>query len=443
MLNAQAGLFASWCIHIHGSDNVLLGIHASRRLSWATTGCRSSGFARTIGPDPTFQQIWMSAWRPVVELRICETACWSPGIGGCRRNLSRFTTSRLLTTPARAVVFDLILMTRQPRWMLPTPFSRCAPLPLRLNSPGRRLEAASADSSGEVPDRFGGHGPASILPRCASCRRGHARENYRSTEEIVTFCREAGYPNIPELVADWKAHYLTDVPVAVLPIGHAVMFSDLSHLGSDHRCVVSCKRRTKRLKQPFRSDLVASIAWLLSGRMSSRLVNERDATTGVVRPLATLAYSAEGFWQLDPWSCTPSSRSTGARPLRLQELFRVGPIGTHSRRRRYCRAVQGQQRDASVMHLPWRSGSNRGRRVYTLRRNRFNVMASRARKLIVLVSQQVVDHLAATRRLRESRLLKSFVETFCNVSAPVRLACRMKAICTPWTPSCARMVRHE
>ena len=52
--------------------------------------------------------------------------------------------------------------------------------------------------------------------------------------------------------------------------------------------------------------------------------------------------------------------------------------------------------------------------------NRFNVMASRARaKLIVLVSQQVVDHLASDLDvLRESRLLKSFVETFCNVTAP-------------------------
>jgi DNA replication ATP-dependent helicase Dna2 len=55
--------------------------------------------------------------------------------------------------------------------------------------------------------------------------------------------------------------------------------------------------------------------------------------------------------------------------------------------------------------------------------NRFNVMASRARaKLIVLVSRTVVDHLAReVEVLRESRLLKTFVETFCNIVQPATL----------------------
>jgi DNA replication ATP-dependent helicase Dna2 len=48
--------------------------------------------------------------------------------------------------------------------------------------------------------------------------------------------------------------------------------------------------------------------------------------------------------------------------------------------------------------------------------NRFNVMASRARaKLIVLVSREVVDHLAGELDvLRGSRLLKVYSESFCN-----------------------------
>ena len=55
--------------------------------------------------------------------------------------------------------------------------------------------------------------------------------------------------------------------------------------------------------------------------------------------------------------------------------------------------------------------------------NRFNVMASRARaKLIVLISRQVVDHLASeVEVLHQSRLLKVFVESFCNQSRPTSL----------------------
>jgi hypothetical protein len=55
--------------------------------------------------------------------------------------------------------------------------------------------------------------------------------------------------------------------------------------------------------------------------------------------------------------------------------------------------------------------------------NRFNVMASRARaKLIVLVSQEVVDHLSTDlETLRSSRLLKVFAETFCNQARPMTL----------------------
>jgi hypothetical protein len=60
---------------------------------------------------------------------------------------------------------------------------------------------------------------------------------------------------------------------------------------------------------------------------------------------------------------------------------------------------------------------------FLLSLNRFNVMASRARaKLIVFVSQEVVDHLSSDMDvLRGSALLKTFAETFCSRSRPMRL----------------------
>ena len=55
--------------------------------------------------------------------------------------------------------------------------------------------------------------------------------------------------------------------------------------------------------------------------------------------------------------------------------------------------------------------------------NRFNVMSSRARaKLIVFVSQEVVNHLSGDIDiLIESRLLKVFAESYCNNSRIMNL----------------------
>ena len=55
--------------------------------------------------------------------------------------------------------------------------------------------------------------------------------------------------------------------------------------------------------------------------------------------------------------------------------------------------------------------------------NRFNVMTSRARaKLITLVTQEVVNHLSGELDiLRQSRLLKVYVESFCNNFRPMTL----------------------
>jgi superfamily I DNA and/or RNA helicase len=55
--------------------------------------------------------------------------------------------------------------------------------------------------------------------------------------------------------------------------------------------------------------------------------------------------------------------------------------------------------------------------------NRFNVMTSRARaKLVILVTQEVVNHLSSDLEvLRQSRLLKVFVESFCEKARPMTL----------------------
>ena len=85
---------------------------------------------------------------------------------------------------------------------------------------------------------------------------------------------------------------------------------------------------------------------------------------------------------------------------------------------------QGQQRD--VMLATFALGDPdaiRDEDEFLMSLNRFNVMASRTRaKLVVLVSQEIVNHLPTDMDvLRESALLKTYAETFCASARPLTL----------------------
>ncbi|OWK45585.1 Superfamily I DNA and RNA helicases and helicase subunits-like protein [Fimbriiglobus ruber] len=85
---------------------------------------------------------------------------------------------------------------------------------------------------------------------------------------------------------------------------------------------------------------------------------------------------------------------------------------------------QGQQRDVIIASFAVGDpDAIADEEEFLMSLRRFNVMASRARaKLVVLVSREVVDHLAAELEvLRDSRLLKVFAESFCNGHQPMTL----------------------
>ena len=85
---------------------------------------------------------------------------------------------------------------------------------------------------------------------------------------------------------------------------------------------------------------------------------------------------------------------------------------------------QGQQRDIIIASFALGDPDQIAEEEeFLMSLNRFNVMASRGRaKVIVLVSREVVDHLASEIDvLRESRLLKVFVEAFCDQSQQLTL----------------------
>jgi hypothetical protein len=252
-------------------------------------------------------------------------------------------------------------------------------------------------------------------------------ENYRSADEIVTFCRNAGYPDAfrswsPDLMVRYT-EVIPDAQPADWP-PQLVFSPDFRRiLDPSHRCVcvVYDDGRSSQSNR-FEADMVASLAWLLGGRLQQQLANERHPVTGVDLPPADGAYSQERFWQQALGVVTPHRAQQALVTARLQELFRgqANPelirdaVDTVER-------FQGQERDVILATFALGDPDQIAEEDEFLHSlNRFNVMASRARaKLIVLVSQQVVDHLASDLEvLRESRLLKLFVETFCGHSTP-------------------------
>lgn len=77
---------------------------------------------------------------------------------------------------------------------------------------------------------------------------------------------------------------------------------------------------------------------------------------------------------------------------------------------------QGQQRDVIIASYTLGDPDQIAQEdEFLMSLNRFNVVASRARaKLIVLVSQEVINHLSGeVSVLHDSRLLKTFAESFC------------------------------
>jgi superfamily I DNA and/or RNA helicase len=123
---------------------------------------------------------------------------------------------------------------------------------------------------------------------------------------------------------------------------------------------------------------------------------------------------------------TPHRAQQGLIVQRLQDLFRPTGVGPGLVRGAVdtVERFQGQQRDVIIATFALGDpDAIRDEDEFLMSLNRFNVMASRARaKLIVLVTQEVVDHLAGDLDvLRESRLVKSYVESFCKASRPMTL----------------------
>ena len=169
---------------------------------------------------------------------------------------------------------------------------------------------------------------------------------------------------------------------------------------------------------------MAALALLLYGRLGNQLLNERDPASGAAIASSHSPYAMDEFWRSGIGIVTHIAQQA-LIVARLQQVF--GPLGAHQLIRDAVDTVerfQGQQRD--VILASFALGDQdaiQDEDEFLMSLNRFNVMTSRARaKLITLVTQEVVNHLSGELDiLRQSRLLKVYVESFCNNFRPMTL----------------------
>jgi DNA replication ATP-dependent helicase/nuclease Dna2 len=255
--------------------------------------------------------------------------------------------------------------------------------------------------------------------------------NYRSNALLVELARTAGYRSgLRSFSEELRLSLVEPLPLTCPSDWPSDLFwspewSTLLDPDQPAVCFVYPEGQSSQWNR-FEADAVTALLTLLQGRLASRLTGECDAVTGGILPSSTTTYSVDDFWRQAVGVVTPHRAQRALIIERLRRLHGASVLD----RRLIADAVdtverfQGQQRDVIVATFALGDpDAIRDEDEFLLSLNRFNVMASRARaKLIVLVSQEIVDYLSSDlETLRQSRLLKAYVESFCRRGRPMTL----------------------
>ncbi|WP_375345368.1 DEAD/DEAH box helicase [Priestia megaterium] len=254
--------------------------------------------------------------------------------------------------------------------------------------------------------------------------------NYRSSSKIVELGYEAGYirsltSNSPNLKlsltnqlpinkpSNWpESLYWTNIWTEIMDPEKGVV------------CFVYPDGKSSQWND-FEVDAVASLIKTIHGQLAKQLENELD-TEGNQIPLSNIRLGDDEFWQRGIGIVTPHRAQQSKLVTRLQGLF-GSSVSSLSLIRDAVDTVerfQGQQRDIIIASYALGDPDLiADEEEFLMSLNRFNVIASRARaKLIVLLSQEIIDHLASDIEvLRESRLLKVFADSYCSNSSTRQL----------------------
>lgn len=252
--------------------------------------------------------------------------------------------------------------------------------------------------------------------------------NYRSNSTITEFTKLAGYSSAltsysPDLQLDftepiedecpenWPADlYWTSHWKKILD----PMYPTVSFVYND---MLSSQVNN------FEADTVAALVWLLRLRLKDQLLNERRPD-GTSKPASDNLYEAKAFWEKAVGVVTPHRAQMAKVVGRLRQIFPNDPAEQIYAAVDTVERYQGQQRDIIIASFGIGDPDLiRAEDEFLYSLNRFNVLTSRARaKVIVLSPQSLLQHLSDDIQvLEESRLLKMFSEFYCNDSHQIQL----------------------
>ena len=256
--------------------------------------------------------------------------------------------------------------------------------------------------------------------------------NYRAKRTLVDFTKRAGYdPGLHARHPDLRLAFVdeglpTERPAAwpealywtpewgrfLAPNKPAVCFIYKDEVASQ--------------ANDFEADAVAALLWLLFSSLDRQLAVELGEN-GAPKQLTGEPHDPKSFWERAVGVVTPHRAQMGKVVGRLQHVFPDHDSKAIWNAVDTVERFQGQQRDVIVGSFGLGDPDLiRAEDEFLYSLNRFNVMASRARaKLVVLTTRSLLDHLADDAEvLEESRLLKNYAESFCASPRPVTLGYR-------------------
>lgn len=256
--------------------------------------------------------------------------------------------------------------------------------------------------------------------------------NYRANSTLVDFTRLAGYdPGLHARHPDLRLAFLDGRPLTERPgdwpdgLYWTPGWARFLDPAKPAVCFVY-EDEVASQANDFEADAVAAILRLLYGSLDSQLAGELGDDDSV-RPLVGSPHDPKSFWERAVGVVTPHRAQMGKVIGRLQQVFPDHDGAAIWTAVDTVERFQGQQRDVIVGSFGLGDPDLiRAEDEFLYNLNRFNVMSSRARtKLIVLTTRSLVDHLADDSEvLEQSRLLKNFAESFCADSTPVTLGYR-------------------
>jgi DNA replication ATP-dependent helicase Dna2 len=166
----------------------------------------------------------------------------------------------------------------------------------------------------------------------------------------------------------------------------------------------------------FEADAVAALLWLLQGRLTDKLKNEKGPDGSIDTTVSSTHYTAKDFRGKAVGVATPPRAQMAKTIYRLQQVFPTHDPNYIRNAVDTVERFQDQQLDIIIASFGLGDPdiiSSEDEFLYNL--NRFNVLMSRARaKIIVFVTRSLLEHLSNdVDVLKESRLLKQFAESYC------------------------------